>query len=92
MVLSLGALLNEAKSLGLKVFLVKIKIQVFVGLMDDSIQTACACGKDIEIWKDFTYLNEAVKNNGEFCHKVFRLAGLACDIMNSLYTSICMAL
>ena len=48
---ALEALHKEMKPLGLKVSWAKTKVQVFGGVLDETVQYFHACGKDIEILK-----------------------------------------
>ncbi|KAG0722470.1 Golgi resident protein GCP60 [Chionoecetes opilio] len=49
LVMALEALHEEAKPLGLEVSWLKTKVQVFGDLLDKTVQSVHACGKDIEI-------------------------------------------
>ncbi|KAG0712322.1 hypothetical protein GWK47_018747 [Chionoecetes opilio] len=49
LVMALGALHEEAKPLGLGVSRLKTKVQVFGGLLDETVQSVHACDEDIEI-------------------------------------------
>ena len=49
LVMALEVLHEEAKPLGLKVSWTKTKVQAFGGLLDDTVQSVHACGKDIEV-------------------------------------------
>lgn len=55
-VLALEELHDMMKPMGLKVFWLKTKVQVFGGLLDDMVLFVLACGEDTEITEDFTYL------------------------------------
>ena len=68
--------------MGLKVSWAKTKVQVFGGVLDETVQSVQACGEDIEILKTFTYLGSVVHN------EVTRRIGLAQGVMDSLNTSI----
>ena len=50
----------EVKTLGLKVSWAKTKVQVFGGVLDETVQSVHA-GEDIEILKSFTYLGSVVR-------------------------------
>ena len=52
-----------AKPLGLQVSWPKTKIQVFGGLVGETIQSIHACGEDIDILDNFKYLDSVVHNN-----------------------------
>ena len=84
--MALEALHEEVKPLGLKVSWAKTKVQVFGGVLDETVQSVHACGEDIEILKSFTYL--VVHNDGGSSQEVTRRIGLAHGVMNSLNTSI----
>ena len=86
--LALGVLHEEAKPLGLKVSWPKTKVQVFGGLLDESVESVRACGEDIEISENFTYLGSVVHNNGGSRQEVLRRIGLAHGVMDSLNKSI----
>lgn len=88
LVLALEALHEEAKPLGLQVSWAKTKVQVFGGLLDETVQSVHACGEDIEILESFTYLGSVVHNSGGSRHEVLRRIGLAHGVMDSLNTSI----
>ena len=68
-VMSLKALHEEVKPLGLKVSCVKTNVQVFAGVLDEPVQSVHACGEDIEILKNFTCLGSVVHNDGGSSHK-----------------------
>ena len=51
LVMALEALHEEVKPLGLKVSWAKTKVQVFGGVLDETVQSVHACGEDIEILK-----------------------------------------
>ena len=62
--MALEALHEEAKPFGFQVFWPKTKVQVFGGLLAETVQSVHACGKDIEISKNFTYLGIVVHKDG----------------------------
>merc|ERR1712035_25095 len=64
LVIALEVLHEEAKPLGLKVSWPKTKVQVFGGLLDETVQSGHACGEDIDISETFTYLGSVVHDNG----------------------------
>ena len=68
--MALEALHKEVKPLGLKVSWAKTKVQGFGGVLDETVQSVHACGKDIEILKNFLYLGSVVHNNGGSSHEV----------------------
>ena len=70
--------------MGLKVSWAKTKVQVFVGVLDEKVQSVHACGEDIEILKSFTYLGSVVHNDGGSSQEVTRQIGLAHGFMDSL--------
>ena len=74
--------------MGLKVFWAKTKVQVFRGVLDGTVQSAHACGEDIEILKTFTYLSSVVHNDGGSSQEVTQRIGLAHGVMDSLNMSI----
>ena len=58
--MALEALHEEVKPLVLKFSWAKTKVQVFGGLLDETVQSVHECGEDIEILKNFTYLGSVV--------------------------------
>ena len=50
---------------------------MFGGVLDETVQSVHACGKDIEILKNFTYLGSVVHNDGGSSQEVTRQIGLA---------------
>ena len=64
LVMALEALHDEVKRLGLTASWVKTKVQVFGGVLDETVHSVHACGEDIEILKSFTYLGSVVHNDG----------------------------
>ncbi|KAG0717153.1 hypothetical protein GWK47_055077 [Chionoecetes opilio] len=77
LVMALEALHEEAKLLGLEVSGLKTKVQVFEGLIDETVQSVHACGEDIEISESFTYLGSAVQNDGGSRQEVLQRIGIA---------------
>ena len=63
------------------------KVLVFGAVLDETVQTVHACGEDIEILKNFTFLGSVVHNDGVSSQEVTRQIGLAHGIMDSLNTS-----
>ena len=74
--------------MGLQVSWTKTKVQVFGGLLDETVQSVHACGEDIEILESFTYLGSVVHNSGGSRHEVLRRIGLAHGVMDSLNMNI----
>ncbi len=74
--------------MGLEVSWTKTKVQAFLGLLDDTVQSVHACGEDIEVLDSFTYLGGVVHNNGRSDQEVIRRIGLAYGAKDSLNTSI----
>ena len=66
----------------------KTKVQVFGGLLDETVQSVHACGKDIEILENLTYLCSVLHNNGGLSQDDVGRIGLAHSVMDSLNTSI----
>ncbi|XP_069972443.1 uncharacterized protein [Penaeus vannamei] len=56
LVAALDAFSNEAKPLGLEVSWTKTKVQEFGYLLREPVQSVRACGEDIEVTENFTYL------------------------------------
>ena len=61
---------------------------MFGGVLDETVQSVHACGKDIKILENFTFLGREVHNDGESSQEVTRRIGLAHGVMDSLNTSI----
>ena len=85
---TLEALHEEAKSLGLQVSWPKTKVQVFGGLLGETVQCIHACGEDIDILESFTYLGSIILNNGGSRQEVLRRIDLVHIVMDLLSTSI----
>ncbi|XP_069970240.1 uncharacterized protein [Penaeus vannamei] len=64
LLVTLDAFSNEAIPLDLEVSWTKTKIQEFSDLIGESVRSICACGKDIEVPENFTYLGSLVHNSG----------------------------
>ena len=64
LVMALKALYEEVKPLRLKVSSAKTKVQVFGGILDETVQSVHACDKDIKILKNFTHISSVVHNDG----------------------------
>lgn len=56
LLIALEVLHKEAKPLELQASWVQTKVQVFGGLLDESVQSVHACGEDIDVFENFTYL------------------------------------
>ncbi len=61
---------------------------MFGGLLDDTVQSVRACGEDVEILQNFTYLGSVLNNDGGSRQEVLRRIGLAHGVMDSLNQSI----
>ena len=81
--MALEALHEEVKPLGLKVSWPKTKVQVFGGLLSETVQSIHVCGENIDILDSFKYLS-----SGWSHQKVLRQIGLAHGVMDLLSTSI----
>ena len=86
LVMALETLQEEVKPLGFKVSWAKTKVQVFEGVLDETVQSVYACG--IEILKNFTYLGSVVHKDDGLSQEITRRIGLAHGVMDSLNTSI----
>ena len=86
--MALEALHEEVKPLGLKVSWAKTKVQVSGGVLDETVQSVHACGEDVEILKNFTYLDSVEHNDGGSSQEVTRRIGLAHGVMDTVNTSI----
>ena len=84
LVMALEALHELAKPLGLQVSWTKTKVQVFGGLLVETIQSVHAYDEDIDILDSFKYLGSVVHNNGGSHQKVLRRIGLAYGVIDSL--------
>ena len=78
--------------MGLKVSWAKTKVQVFGSVLDETVQSAHACGEDIEILKNFTYLGSVVHNNGGSSLEVARRIGLAHGVMDSQHEYLALSI
>ena len=58
------------------------------GVLDETVQAVHACGEDIEIFKNFTYLGSVVHSDGGSSQEVTPRISLAHGVMDSLNTSI----
>ncbi|KAG0730377.1 Alpha-ketoglutarate-dependent dioxygenase alkB 7, mitochondrial [Chionoecetes opilio] len=88
LVMALEALHEEAKPFGLEVSWFKTKVQVFGGLLYETVQSVHTCSEDIEILESFTYLGSAVHNDGGSRQEVLRRIGIAHGVMDLLNMSI----
>ena len=66
--MSLDALHEEAKPLRLQVSWPMAKVQMFEGLLDETVQFIHACDEEIDILDSFKYLGSVVHNNGGSCY------------------------
>ncbi|KAG0726090.1 hypothetical protein GWK47_037303 [Chionoecetes opilio] len=79
LVMALEALHEEVKHLGLEVSWLKTKVQVFGGLLDETVQSVHACGKDIEILENLhTLVAQSIMMAGHVkksyaIHSLFKL-------------------
>ena len=88
LVMALEALHEEVKPLRFKVSWAKTKVQVFGGVLDETVQSVHVCDEDIEILKNFTYLGSVVHNDGGSNQEVTQRIGLAHGVTYLLNTSI----
>ena len=88
LIMVLEALHEEAKPLGLQVSWPKTKVQVFGGLLDETVQSIHVCGEDIDILDSFKYIGSVDHNNSGSRQEVLRRIGLAHGVMDSFSTSI----
>lgn len=63
LVFALMALHEETKHLWLMIFWATTKVQVFLRLLNETLQYVDAFGKHIKILEDFTYLGSVVQNS-----------------------------
>ena len=54
---------------------------MFGGVLDETVQSVHACGKDL---RNFTYLGSVIHNDGGSSQEVTRQIGLAHGFMDSL--------
>ena len=66
----------------------KTNVQVFGGVLGETVQSVHGCDEDIKILKIFTYLGSVVHNDGGSSQEVTRRIDLAHGVMDSLNTSI----
>ncbi len=86
--LALEALHEEAKPLKLQISWTKTRVQVFGGLLDDTVQSIHACFEDTDILEDFINLGSVTQSSGSSGHEVLRQTGLVHAVTNPLDTSI----
>ena len=55
---------------------------MFGGVLNETVQSVHACGEDIEILKNFTYLGSVVHNDGGSNQEVTRRIGPAHGVMD----------
>lgn len=67
---ALEVLVEEVKSLGLKVSWANTKVQSLGSLLDNTVHPVHACGEDIKLTKSFTYLDNVVYDNDGFYQEV----------------------
>ena len=61
---------------------------MFVGLLDETVMSAHACGEDIVIMENFMYHGSVVHNDGVSSQEIAQWIGLAHSVMDTLNTSI----
>ena len=61
---------------------------MFGDVLDETVLSVHACGEDIEILKNFTYLGSVVHDDGGSSQEVTRRIALVHGVMDSLNTSI----
>ena len=88
LIIAPGALHEKAKPLGIKISWVKTKAQVLGSLLEVTVQCLHACGEDIEISENLTYLGSVVRNDGGSNQEVIRQIGSAQCVIDLLSTSI----
>ena len=64
LMMAFEALHEEAKTLGLQVSWPKTKVQMFGGLLGETIHSMYMCSEDTDILDSFKYLGSVVHNNG----------------------------
>ncbi|KAG0707420.1 hypothetical protein GWK47_000205 [Chionoecetes opilio] len=75
LVMALEALHEEAKPLGLEVSWLQTNVQVFGGLLDETVQSVHACSEDIEILDILHTLVAQVHNDGLDEHRTHSYRG-----------------
>ena len=88
LVMALKALYEVTKTSELQVSWSKTKVQVFGGLLGETVQSIHVCGEDINIMESFTYHNSLVHNNGGSNQEFLWQIGLAYGVMDLLSMSI----
>ena len=87
LVILLGALevlIEESEPLGLRVSLVKTKIQAFNDILDAAVLSVPVCGEDVEVMERFTYLGSDIHVSGGCEPEVNRHLGQAWGVIDSL--------
>ena len=64
------------------------QIQVFGGLLGETVQSIHACGEDIDILNSFEYLGSIIHNNGGLHQEVLWWIGMAHGVMDLLKKNI----
>lgn len=64
LIMALEALHEEANPLGLQVSWDKSKVQLFGGLLAETVHFTHTCGENIKILNIFTLLGSVLQNNG----------------------------
>ena len=57
---ALEVLNEESEPLGLRVSLVKTKIQAFTDILDAAVLSVPVCGENVEVMERFTYLGSDI--------------------------------
>ena len=78
LVMALKVLHEDTKPSALQVSCPKTKVQVFGGLLDETVQSIHVCGKNIDILDSFTYFGSLVHNDGGSCQEVLWQIGPRC--------------
>lgn len=68
---TLKTLHEEVKPLGFRVSWAKTKVQIFGGLLDDTVASVQVCGEDSEVLEDFTHIRRVAQNSRGCSHEVF---------------------
>ena len=75
---------EESEPQGLRVSLVKTKIQAFNNILEAAILCVPVCGDDVEISERFTYLGSDIHVSAGFEPEVNKRLGWAWGVMDSL--------
>lgn len=78
---------KDAKPLGLQVSWDVIKVYVFGGLLDETVQQVNECAEYIKVLETLTCLRSVVHSSGGSCLEVFGLIGLTSTVTDLLYTT-----